>query len=143
MQIDSRHTSRRTVQRRLILSALGELDIHATAEQVYEYVCTRHPSISKATVYRNLGRLALTGEIANIGNFDGATHYDHRLHRHYHFVCDVCGRIFDVSGDIGLGDGGLCAGLDGHEVRGHNLTFVGLCRECKGKTDPAVSGKGA
>ena len=141
MQTD-KHASRNTVQRKLIFGALSELDIHATAEKVYEYVSARHPSISKATVYRNLGWLAQTGAITNIGSFDGATHFDHRLHRHCHFVCDACGRIFDVSDDII----GLCdkvTGLDGYEVRGHSLIFVGLCRECKGKTDAGLSGKPA
>ena len=135
-----RPASRNTIQRQLVLTALGDLNIHATAEQVYDRVSTMHPSISKATVYRNLGRLAETGAIANIGSFDGATHYDHRLHRHYHFVCDSCGRIFDVSGDIS----GLCDEIedtDGHEVRGHSLNFAGVCRDCRGKTDAGLSNR--
>ena len=129
MQADKR-PARDTIQRRLILAALEELDIHATAEQVYGHVCAAYPSISKATVYRNLRQMAESGEIADIGILDGSTHYDHRLHRHYHFVCESCGRIFDVAGNIGE----LCAAIgetDKHEIRGHSLHFAGLCRDCK------------
>jgi len=116
----------------MILDAVKKLDIHATAEQVYDRVVMRHPSISKATVYRNLSQMAESGELINIGNFYGATHYDHNSHKHYHFVCDNCKRIFDVSDYIP----DLCgriANMDGHEIRGHNLNFNGLCRGCKTK----------
>lgn len=126
--MDSR---RNTVQRRLILDALRALDIHATAEQVYGYVVKQHPSISKATVYRNLGQMAGAGEILNIGSFQGSAHYDHQCHRHYHFVCEECRRVFDVEDYFP----DICeklTGLDGFEIRSHNLTFSGLCRRCKG-----------
>ncbi|MCL2192942.1 MAG: transcriptional repressor [Treponema sp.] len=111
---------------------MRKLDIHATAEQVYDYVVTEHPSISKATVYRNLSQMVESGEIITIGNFYGATHYDHNCHDHYHFICDDCKRIFDLDGYLH----DLCgqvASMCGHEIRGHNLNFNGLCQDCKVK----------
>jgi len=124
---------RNTIQRRLILEAVKKLDIHATAEQVYGHVAIEHPSISKATVYRNLSQMAEAGELANIGNFHGAAHYDHNCRRHYHFACDDCRRIFDVSGCLPAGLCDQIAGMDGHEIRGHSLNFSGLCRDCRAK----------
>jgi len=109
---------------------MRKLDVHATAEQVYDYVVTKHPSISKATVYRNLSQMAESGEIISIGSFYGAMHYDHNCHDHYHFVCDGCRRIFDVAGHFP----DLCARIavaGGHEIRGHSLNFNGLCQDCK------------
>ncbi|MCL2193935.1 MAG: transcriptional repressor [Treponema sp.] len=111
---------------------MRELDLHATAEQVYEYIATDHPSISKATVYRNLSQMAESGDIVSIGSFYGATHYDHNCHNHYHFICDDCKRIFDLDGHFpDLCDRLSC--LDGHEIRGHSLNFNGLCQDCRGK----------
>jgi len=127
-----RRPSRDTIQRRLILAALGDLDTHATAEQIYAEVATKHPSISRATVYRNLARMAEAGDIANIGSVDGSAHYDNRLHGHCHFVCDSCGRIFDLSGDISA----ICAEVaeaHGHEARAHGIYLAGVCRDCKGR----------
>ncbi|MDR2889363.1 MAG: transcriptional repressor, partial [Lachnospiraceae bacterium] len=66
---------RNTVQRQVILASLQKLNIHATAEQVYDDIIKTHPSISKATVYRNLGQMADAGELLNIGSFYGAVHY--------------------------------------------------------------------
>jgi len=112
---------------------MRELDIHATAEQVYDHVAAEHPSISKATVYRNLGQMVEAGELINIGNFYGAAHYDHNCHKHCHFACDECKRIFDVSDCLPPDLYGRIASMDGHEIRGHNLSFNGLCRDCKAK----------
>ncbi|WP_419550310.1 transcriptional repressor, partial [Paratractidigestivibacter faecalis] len=43
---------RNTVQREIILEELRGLANHPTADEVYESVHAKHPSISKATVYR-------------------------------------------------------------------------------------------
>jgi len=123
-------TKRKTVQRQLILDAMKELDSHATAEQVFEYVVRKHPTISKATVYRNLSQMAESGELLNVGCFYGSTHYDHRCHEHYHFICEVCKKIFDVDGK--------CSDIIDkieviHEfdIKNCTVVFSGLCRDCK------------
>jgi len=123
-------SKRNTIQRQLVYNAVRELNIHATAEQVYEYVVIDHPSISKATVYRNLSQMSDAGELLNIGSFYGSVHYDHNCHDHYHFVCEECKRVFDIPACLPdlydeLDD------IDGFEIRSHNLSFSGLCRECR------------
>ncbi len=120
---------RNTIQRQTILDALRELNIHATAEQVYEHVVKRHPAISKATVYRNLGQMAEAGELLNVGSFYGAAHYDHNRHGHYHFVCEQCKQVFDVN-DYFPDLMGKLSGMDGFMITGHKLIFNGICRDC-------------
>ena len=122
-------SKRKTIQKQLILDAVRELDSHATAEQVYEYAVKKHPTISKATVYRNLSQMSDAGELLNIGNFYGSAHYDHNCHQHYHFICEACRRVFDIPACFP----GICADLaemDGFEIKGHNLSFNGVCRDC-------------
>jgi len=121
---------RNTLQRQLILSAVEELNIHASAEQVFEFVVRRHPAISKATVYRNLAQMAETGELLNIGNFFGATHYDHNLHEHYHFACEKCRKIFDVDGDFASIIGKVKT-KEGFDIKNCWVSLSGLCGECK------------
>jgi Fe2+ or Zn2+ uptake regulation protein len=120
---------RNTVQRRLILNAVKELDNHATAEQVYAHIVRSHPSISKATVYRNLGQMSETGELLNIGSFFGVTRYDHNRHEHYHFICESCKQVFDVEGDFSDVIG-RTKGNDRFDIARCHLTFSGLCRDC-------------
>ena len=120
---------RNTIQRQLVFNAVKELNIHANAEQVYEYVVALHPSISKATVYRNLGQMVDSGELLNIGSFYGTTHYDHNCHDHYHFMCEECNRVFDIN--TIFPDVSNIKDMDGFEIKGHNLSFYGLCNNCK------------
>ena len=122
------NAKRNTIQKNLIYNAVKELNIHANAEQVYEYVVAVHPSISKATVYRNLGQMAQSGELLNIGNFYGATHYDHNCHNHYHFICEKCKRVFDIN--TRFPDVENIKSPEGIKIKTHNLSFSGICDEC-------------
>ncbi|MDR1687677.1 MAG: transcriptional repressor [Clostridiales bacterium] len=122
-------SKRNTIQRTLILNAVKELNNHATAEQVYEHIVKTHPTISKATVYRNLSQMADAGELLNIGSLNGSVRYDHNCHKHYHFVCGKCEKVFDA--DIyfnDLNDRVTCLG--GFNITGHSLIFTGTCKEC-------------
>ncbi|MCL2023726.1 MAG: transcriptional repressor [Oscillospiraceae bacterium] len=123
------NTARNTLQRQLILGAVRELDVHATAEQVFEYIVQRHPTIGKATVYRNMRKLAQSGELLDIGKLHGAVHYDHNCREHHHFICNDCKRVFDVEGDFPLLTD-LVRKTEQFQITGYNLTFYGLCREC-------------
>lgn len=121
---------RNTIQRQLIYEAVKELNIHASAEQVYDYVVQKHPSISKATVYRNLSQMGDSGTLLNIGCFNGSTHYDHNCHDHYHFICKGCGRVYDIEGDFSdIYD--KITPTDEYEISACNISFSGLCRDCK------------
>jgi len=128
---------RNTLQRQLVMNAVRELDIHASAEQVFEYVAEKHSSISKATVYRNLKQLAEAGELADIGTFCGAVHYDHNCHEHYHFVCENCEKICDVEGDM-TDIYNKIKHAEGIEITGFRLSFTGLCEKCKRGNHKAV-----
>lgn len=119
-----------TIQRTLILNAVKELGNHPTAEQVYEHIIKQYPAIGKSTIYRNLRQMAEAGEVMDIGNFYGATYYDHKDHKHYHCVCKNCKQVFDVEGDFG--DISKKVGItEGFDITGCNVNFSGLCWQCK------------
>ena len=127
------HNKRNTIQRQIIYSAVEELDIHPTAEQVVEYLAEKHPTIGRATVYRNLSYMSETGEILKVCNYFGATHYDHNCQQHFHFVCNICRRIFDVYDSEG-NLSNVVNKIDnpqGFDVLACNISFSGLCWECK------------
>jgi len=118
---------RNTLQRKIILEAVNNLANHPTAEDVYLYVIQTHPTISKATVYRNLASAAEGGEIASVGVFNGAMRFDHRQDEHFHFVCDGCGKLIDVPRfDLGVN----LANLDDLKINKVELTLRGLCEGC-------------
>ena len=82
-----RATTRNTIQRALVLEAVQSLHNHPTSADVYEVVRARHPNISRATVYRNLGVLANRGEVLRVEVPNGADRYDFLNKPHYHAKC--------------------------------------------------------
>jgi len=130
---------RNTLQRQLILNAVAELNIHATAEQVFEYVSKAHPTISKTTVYRNLSQMAQAGELLNIGALSGSAHYDHNCHEHYHFICKECERVYDIDGDFSdvMKRAKQYSNTDEFEITSEHISFTGLCKACKSRKDNA------
>jgi Fe2+ or Zn2+ uptake regulation protein len=121
---------RHTVQRQLILDTVKELNGHVTAEQVFDHVVLKYPPISKATVYRNLNQMVDSGKLLRIGNFNDSCRYDHNCHNHYHFMCEKCKRVFDIE-DYFSDIYSRIKNTNGFDVTSHNITFGGLCPDCK------------
>lgn len=87
--------NRMTNQRLKILEYLQATHSHPTAEKVYRNVKESLPTITLATVYRNLNLLASRGDILRI-TINNEYRYDINNECHQHFVCSNCSRIFDI-----------------------------------------------
>ena len=124
-------TQRNTIQRTLVLDAVRQLHNHATAEEIYQSVVKLHPSVSRATMYRNLSRLVDDGEIRRLEIPNEPDRFDHLCHQHYHVKCVKCQRIFDVDMEY-LGEiESKIKDSHGFDIVGHDLVFWGICPECK------------
>lgn len=121
---------RNTVQREVVLKAINNLKNHPTAEEVYEMTRLENPSISRGTVYRNLGILAEENMIRKISVPDGPDHYDHKCNKHHHVKCVRCGRVSDVmlsSLDIM----NHVEGCDDMKILDYDILFEGICSSCQ------------
>lgn len=122
---------RNTIQRQIILKALGEFSSHPTVDDVHAELQKTHPTISKSTVYRNLRQLAESGEVRQI-LLPGATErYDRRSDQHYHFQCKGCGSICDVDIDYLREINDAVRQKYGIRVDSHEVVFRGLCPKCE------------
>ena len=125
---------RNTVQRSLVLDAVRSMRNHPTSAEVYERVREKHPSISRATVYRNLAELCKAGRVRKLG-VSYAERYDANVSAHSHFVCTECGRICDLPA-------ARCdAECDCGKVDRIDVVLYGLCCECQ-SADAAENIKG-
>ena len=124
---------RKSRQRDAILRVVKGVTSHPTANWIYDQVRREIPNISLGTVYRNLRLLVEEGQILEIeldrtlSRFDGNTQY------HYHFICEQCGRVFDVSNNERAGRAmmdGVSRGT-GFKVTHHRCEFYGLCKDCQ------------
>ena len=121
---------RNTIQCSLVLEAVNRLRCHATADEVYDAIVEQHPTVSRATVYRNLNRLSETGKIQKIEVPGGPDRFDHRRHAHYHAKCAKCGKVFDVDMDYIAGLEEKIRDAHGFRITGHNIIFTGICPGC-------------
>ncbi len=117
-----------------ILDCLAGTDTHPTAEWVYARLKPTHPSLSLATVYRNLTQLKNDGLISSMGVVQGQERFDGNCTSHAHAVCVQCGRMVDVLGFIIPPDMlDSVREATGYKLSGAGLQFTGLCEECQKK----------
>lgn len=117
-------------QREIILETLQANVVHPTAEYLYAVLKAKAPNISLATLYRNLNQLADNGVIKKIDGLEAPSHYDHNTHEHYHFICDECKKVFDVSSDVAPDIVRKTEEETGFIVKKHDIIFNGICRDC-------------
>lgn len=122
---------RNTIQRAIVLEAVNKLKCHATADEVYNEIIMEHPSISKATVYRNLNLLSDMGEIRRLETPGSADRFDHITGNHCHVKCTVCGRVYDVDMEYVSGLESGIRDTHGFDFAGYDIIFHGVCPECQ------------
>ncbi|MGM9994333.1 MAG: Fur family transcriptional regulator [Candidatus Avigastranaerophilus sp.] len=121
---------RNTLQCSLVFDAVNELHCHASADEIYNLLVEKHPTISRGTVYRNLNRLAEIGRIRKIEIPDGPDRFDHQCHEHYHVVCTKCKKVFDVEMSYIENLEKNIKDTHGFIFTGHDIVFSGICPDC-------------
>ena len=121
--------ARNTKQLQVVWEAIKDDASHPTADQVYDKVRKRLPNVSLGTVYRNLQKL-VADEKLQILMLGRSQRFDPLVKRHQHFICEHCGRVFDVL--VNTDDEIRPAKLPhaGFKVNSHQLAFYGACRHC-------------
>jgi Fur family ferric uptake transcriptional regulator len=111
---------------------------HFTADQVYRKLSHEAEPCSLASVYRALAQLHEADLITNASLGDARIVYElNRGQRHYHLVCNRCGRIQDAY-DPGLEQQQAKIAAD-HQFHyaNSNLVIFGRCADCEGLAVPA------
>jgi Fe2+ or Zn2+ uptake regulation protein len=116
-----------TPQRIAVLEAIRDSRRHLSAEEVYEEVRRKIPSISLGTVYKALGELRDAGQVRAL-QISGKRRFDGGTGPHSHLVCQRCHRIEDVGVDaeVNLPEDARM----GFQVLGVEVSFWGICPEC-------------
>jgi len=122
-------TLRNTKQLEVIWEAIKDDTSHPTADQVYARVRERFPNVSLGTVYRNLQKL-VADEKLQVLMLGRSQHFDPLVTRHQHFICEKCGRVFDVLVDTRDEIKPAKLPHAGFKVTSHQLAFYGACKNC-------------
>ncbi len=127
-----------TPQREMVIETIAHSGRHLSAEEVYEEVHRRAPSMSLATIYRTLDFLVAEGLASKNDLGGGRVVYATVRHGpHLHLVCRRCGQVYEVKlgrpgespleelGRQALEQWGFAADLQ-------HLSIPGLCADCRG-----------
>ena len=91
----------------------------------------KDPNISMATVYNNLNKLTDEGYLLELTYGDDASRYDFNIGKHYHVVCQECGRVEDLFYPLLEDVESVAEELTGYKVLGHRMEVFGVCPKCQ------------
>jgi Fur family ferric uptake transcriptional regulator len=124
-----------TSARRLLLGALFSSRHHRSAEDLAAEVQAEAPDVHLSTIYRNLEELERLGVIDRTPLGRGPAAYHLASAGHGHFVCDRCGSMTEVPGEIFRELTGAASRRYGFVIDPHRFAVVGRCRACQPAED--------
>lgn len=123
-----------TKQQKLIFDIIAASRAHPTAQEVYQHARGLMPSISLATVYRNLGSLVDSGTVLRISQGTLPDRYDLPAQPHWHLICDVCGSVRDFPEDSAVIE--QLERLTGEHITSSGLIAHCICGSCRDARRP-------
>ena len=101
---------------------------HPTADNVWEDLVEKIPTLSRTTVYTTLNLLCNKGLVTLItGDYD-RIRFDAITSQHAHFHCDMCKCVYNVGEtSLKIKDFQIPPGA---EVHGIKVYLTGLCAKC-------------
>ena len=125
-------TAKHFRKRDAILSCLRQTTEHPSADWVYAKLKPEIPDLSLGTVYRNLALFKEQGLITSLGTVKGVERFDGNTDPHVHYICSGCGKVLDLA-EIQVPEelNASAAKASGGRVDSCQLTFTGICKNCK------------
>lgn len=123
-----------TPQRRAVVDAIHDTEVHLTAEEITDHVQARVPGVNRSTVYRTLELLESLGCVFRT-EIEGKSvyHHTHDPHHHHHLVCRRCGKILDCDESLFLALQEQLEQKYGFEAECDRMVLSGLCEVCAQK----------
>ena len=130
-----------TDQRMLIITCLHDSeakfgDRHVTAQELYEKVSKKDPSVGFATVYRFLRDLANKSLVTEVRMGGQASRYELTTKEHHdHLTCTNCGKIVEFENKKIEKLQLQVAEYFGFVLTSHILELYGVCSTCQTNKD--------
>lgn len=121
---------RRTKAREIILDIVKAAREPQDAAMIVHAVQAKDKKINRATVFRTLHTLTVSGIVEKVDFGERKARYEIAGNHHHHLVCTKCHAIMGVD---------LCPADDlreriheqtGFHVISHRLEYFGLCKKC-------------
>ncbi len=120
-----------TPQRLAILELLDGNTSHPSAEEIYQRLKPVYPSLSLATVYGTVETLAKAGELQELNIDPVRKRFDPNPQPHGHFLCQDCGKVYDIELDFPKLD--VPQELGEFLAESYSVNLYGICPGCRKK----------
>jgi Fe2+ or Zn2+ uptake regulation protein len=127
----ARHGLRATRQRVAALRLLRRLRSHPTSAELHARLLQEHENLSQKTVYEILDVLVQAGLASRVTAIGEPFRYEARPEPHYHAMCRVCGRLYDVPARADSRIRGRSGLPEGFRVEKVDVTVRGVCLRCR------------
>ncbi len=122
-----------TPQRLAILEEIKRAG-HIDLETIYRNISEHFPSMSLATVYKNIHTLKKHGLIKELAISGAKSKYEIAFQKpHHHLICKVCGDVIDIDIDTSFLKKQLKEVKD-FEISSCDIYCYGVCSKCRNKT---------
>ena len=129
-EICRQHGLAATYQRQVIYETVTSLPGHPSPEEIFDKTKERIPSISLATVYKNVRTFLESGVFQEVSFHHGSLRVKANRRPHHHLVCTRCKSIADLEAGelepvrlIGQVPGGF-------QVQRFAVDVLGICAAC-------------
>ncbi len=93
------HKLKATPQRSAIAEAL-DINGHLSIESLYELLKVKIPSISLATIYKNINSMIKNNFVAEVKLPGTKSVYELTKQQHFHLLCEKCGSVEDIQIEV-------------------------------------------
>jgi Fur family transcriptional regulator, peroxide stress response regulator len=128
----SEHGIAVTHQRQVLYETMQSMYGHPSPEEVYAAVKERIPSISLATVYKNIHLFVESGVFRELSIHHGTLRVEMNKHPHHHMVCSICKKVTDLPDeDLKLAAPMTLPG--GFTLERLSVDVIGVCPDCNSR----------
>jgi len=122
-----KNSSLKVTPQRLEILKIIEQYGHISIEEIYLNVKEKFPSISLATVYKNIHTLKDENILTEIHPQNEKSHFEIKKEPHGHFICKKCGYIYDF--EIKTSCNPHLSEIE--KIEESEVYLYGLCNRCK------------
>ncbi len=120
-----------TFQRMTILSVIDKLG-HANVDEIYESVKESHPTLSLATVYKNIITMVEKSVLVEVPIVGEKSKFELKKREHLHLICVRCNHVYDQDLDENLIGNMLdIATNSSFALKERQLNLYGICKSCQ------------
>jgi len=116
-----------TIQRTSILQSIDKAG-HINIDDIYEDVKKQYPTLSLATIYKNIIMMQESNVIVEVPMNGEKSKYELKKEEHMHLICQACGEIQDTAITQKTHEALV---IENFQLNSSQINLYGLCQKCQ------------